>query len=81
MLLKTWAQNCTMSLYYVVLAKTRLQGQSVVRAKDMDTKKPILAAINKIGIILCFLKLQKKFTKMQTEHMIVLCLQYYIFVV
>lgn len=52
MLLKTWAHNCITSLYHIVLAKTKLQGQSVVRAKDMDAKKPIIAAINKIGIVL-----------------------------
>ena len=53
MLLKTWAQNRTVSLCYIMLAKTKLQGQSGVRAKDMDTKKPMIAAINKIGIVLC----------------------------
>ena len=52
MLLKTWAQNCTTSLYHIMLAKTKLQGQSVVRTKDMDAKKPIIAAIDKIGIVL-----------------------------
>ena len=52
MLLKTWAQNCTTSLYHIVLAKTKLQGQSVVIAKDMDAKKLIIAAINKIGIVI-----------------------------
>lgn len=42
------------------VAQTKLQGQSVIRAKGMDTRKQMIVAIEKINVALCVFKSIKK---------------------